>query len=78
MILQSAIRAPGGVSNMSIEYNIKVFVDEGDREFLDTPDSKLAMEQTIYRKILELRDVHYARLSRVQPHSRGYQGIEKV
>ena len=61
-----------------MQHTITVFIDEGDKEFLDTPDSKLAMEQTIYRKILELRDAHYARLSRVQPHSRGYQGIQKT
>jgi hypothetical protein len=61
-----------------MEWTVTVHIDAGDEEFLGTSDSKLAMEQTIYRKILELRDAHYARLSRVQPHSRGYQGIEKV
>jgi hypothetical protein len=61
-----------------MEYTITVFVDEGDKEFLDTPDSKLAMQQSIYRLIHSLKQAHFERQSRVQPLSRGYQGIQKT
>lgn len=60
-----------------MEYNITVHIDEGDREFLETPDSKLAMQQHIYRLIHSLKQAHFERQSRVQPMSRGYQGIQK-
>jgi hypothetical protein len=61
-----------------MEHTITVFVDEGDKEFLDTPDSKLALEQAVYRLIHSLKQSHFERASRVQPLSRGYQGIEKT
>ena len=62
---------------MSIEYNIKVFVDEGDREILETADATLAMEQTVYRLIHSLKQAHYERASRNQPLSRGFNGFQK-
>ena len=73
---RSAYHAPGEGANML--YNITVHVDESDKEFLETPDSKLAMEQTIYRLIHSLKQMHFERQSRVQPLSRGYQGIQKT
>lgn len=63
---------------MSVPWNIVVHIDEGDKEFLETPDSKLAMQQSIYRLIHSLKQAHFERASRVQPMSRGFQGIEKT
>jgi hypothetical protein len=59
-------------------YNITVHIDESDLEFLETPDSRAAMQQSIYRLIHRLKQAHFERASRVQPLSRGYQGIEKT
>jgi len=61
-----------------MEWTVTVHIDAGDEEFLGMPDSKLAMEQTIYRLIQSLKQAHFERASRMQPHSRGYQGIEKT
>ena len=60
-----------------MEWNITVHIDEGDKEFLETPDSKLAMEQSIYRLIHSLKQAHFERQSRNQPLSRGYNGLQK-
>lgn len=47
-----------------MEWVITVHIDEGDKEFLDTPDSKLAMQQSIYRLIHSLKQAHFERQSR--------------
>jgi hypothetical protein len=59
-----------------MEYTIIVHVDEGDKEFLDTPDSKLAMQQQIYRLIHSLKQAHFERASRTQPRG-SYIGTDK-
>jgi hypothetical protein len=61
-----------------MEWTVTVHIDEGDKDFLETPDSKLAMQQSIYRLIHSLKQAHFERQSRVQPLSRGYQGIQKT
>jgi translation initiation factor IF-2 len=58
-------------------YNIEVHIDEADKEILETKDSKLAMEQTIYRLIHQLKQAHNERASRNQPLSRGFNGFQK-
>ena len=62
---------------MSVPWNIVVHIDEGDREILETADAKLAMQQHIYRLIHSLKQAHYERLSRNQPLSRGFNGLQK-
>jgi hypothetical protein len=57
-------------------WNIIVHVDEGDKEFLETPESKLALEQTIYRRIQDLKQMHFDRLSRAQPRG-SFIGVSK-
>ena len=59
-----------------MQYNIVVHVDESDKEFLDTPASKQAIDTVIYRKIMELRQAHFDKQSR-QTFSRGFIGVEK-
>jgi hypothetical protein len=49
-----------------MEWTITVHIDEGDKDFLETPDSKAAITQTIYRRIQDLKQMHFDRLSRVQ------------
>ena len=59
-----------------MQHNIVVHVDESDLEFLETPTSKQALEQAIYRTIQILKEAHYDKQSR-QTFSRGYAGTEK-
>jgi transcriptional accessory protein Tex/SPT6 len=59
-----------------MQYNILVHVDESDKEFLETPESKNQIDTVIYRKIMELRQAHFDKQSR-QTFSRGFRGVEK-
>jgi hypothetical protein len=60
-----------------MEWVIKVHIDEADKEILETADSQLAMQQHIYRLIHSLKQMHYERMSRNQPLSRGFNGLQK-
>ena len=62
---------------MSVPWVITVFVDEADKEILETADATLAMEQHVYRLIHSLKQMHYERMSRNQPLSRGFNGLQK-
>jgi hypothetical protein len=59
-----------------MQHSIIVHIDESDLEFLQTPESKSAIDSVIYRKIMELRQAHFDKESR-QTFSRGFIGVEK-
>ena len=59
-----------------MQYTIVIHIDETDKEFLDTPASKQAIDTVIYRKIMELREAQFDRQSR-QTFSRGFIGTAK-
>ena len=59
-----------------MQYTIVIHIDETDKEFLDTPASKQAIDTVIYRKIMELREAHFDKQSR-QTFSRGFIGTAK-
>jgi hypothetical protein len=60
-----------------LQHTIIIHVDESDLEFLQTPESKQAIETVIYRKIMELRQAYFERKSRTT-FSRGFLGTEKA
>jgi hypothetical protein len=60
----------------TMEWSLKIHIDESDKELLETPASKQALEQAVYKTILTLRDAEYSRLSR--PFGLGnFRGTDK-
>jgi hypothetical protein len=60
-----------------MQHTITIHIDESDKELLEKPESRQAIDTVIYRKIMELRQADYERKSR-QTFSRGFLGTEKL
>ena len=71
--VESAIRAPGGET-----LEIKITVEDGLKEIIESPGAKQAIETAVHKQILVLKDVYWDRLSRQSVISRGFIGTDKV
>lgn len=56
---------------------IKITVEDGLREVIESPGAMAQIEQVVLRKILDLKQAHWDKLSRQQVISRGFVGTEK-
>lgn len=56
---------------------IEIVVEDELKVVLDQPGNKLAVETAVHKKLFELRDAYYAKLSRQSVMSRGFIGTTK-